>query len=331
MLDEREKNMVKLEARGIKSANEIEPIPYSSINAKNSRKNMLTAIKRNLGGWVLLIPCVFCFVICVWQPLISGIILSFFKTRGYDAVQFIGLGNYKAVITNSEFNAALINSIAYTVWSLIIGFMLPMIVAIMLNELVHMNSFFKVSIYFPTMMPSVAAALLWYFMFDPGQGGILNMLLRTLHLPMCQWLQNPHLTIILIVFTMTWKGFGGAALIYLASLQGINQELYEAASLDGAGFWKKTTRITFPAISSLTMLMLIMQIISVFQTMNEPLTMTEGGPNNVSISLALESYFYAFRYFQAGRSMAVGAITFLILAVLTVVYQITSKHIDTDE
>ena len=114
-------------------------------------------------------------------------------------------------------------------------------------------------------------------------------------------------------------------LIYLASLQGIPKDLYEAASLDGAGFFKKVRHIQLPAIRNLMLLMLIRQIIGIFQIMQEPLAMTAGGPNNASVSLMLTSYYYGFKYFQMGRSMATGTITFLILAVLTVIYQIVSK------
>ena len=127
---------------------------------------------------------------------------------------------------------------------------------------------------------------------------------------------------------MTWRGFGSAMLIYLAALQGINRDLYEAASIDGAGFFRKIWYVQVPCIKSLMGLMLIRQIISVFQVMQEPLAMTSGGPNNASMSLMLNSYYYGFRYFEAGRSMAVGTITFLILAVLTVIYQIASREKD---
>ena len=117
-------------------------------------------------------------------------------------------------------------------------------------------------------------------------------------------------------------------LIYLASLQGINRDLYEAASIDGAGFFQKMRYIQFPAMKGLLMLMLIRQIISVFQIMQEPLAMTGGGPNNASSSLMLSSYNYAFTYFELGRAMAVGTITSLILAVLTVIYQVMSRKVE---
>lgn len=124
---------------------------------------------------------------------------------------------------------------------------------------------------------------------------------------------------------MTWRGFGSTMLIYLASLQGINKDLYEAASIDGAGFVQKIRYIQYPALKSLMGLILVKQIIGVFQIMQEPLAMTGGGPNNASMSLMLSSYNYGFKYFQVGRSMAVGTITFLILTVLTIIYQVMSR------
>jgi multiple sugar transport system permease protein len=134
----------------------------------------------------------------------------------------------------------------------------------------------------------------------------------------------------LIVLVMTWRGFGSTAIIYLASLQGVNHELYEAAALDGAGVWRKLRSITLPQIAPIVGILLILQIIGVFQVLYEPLTMTEGGPNNASMSLNLLSYQYAFRYFQAGHSLAVGGVTFVILAVITVVYYRLNKQLQTD-
>lgn len=265
------------------------------------------------------------------MPLISGIVLSFFKTKGYDAVKFVGLQNFIDVIQDSEFKSTLFNTVSYTTWSLVIGFLVPIVVAIILNEMVNCKAFFKFSVYFPTMVPGIACALLWYFMFDPGKGGLLNSILIQLGLPQSQWLQNPQLTIPLIVLTMTWKGFGGTSLIYLASLQGINQELYEASIIDGSNLIQRIRYITIPQIANIILLMLIMQIIGVFQVMAEPLTMTDGGPSNASTSLMLQSYFYAFRYFRADKSMALGVITFVMLALLTVIYQMFSKKATLDE
>jgi multiple sugar transport system permease protein len=281
--------------------------------------------KNDLVAWLLMLPSLLMFIFFTWQPLVSGIILSFFQTKGYNIVKFIGLGNYRDVLTNSSFNAALMNSVSYTLWSLVIGFTVPIIVAILLNEVIHLNGFFKFSFYFPSMIPGMATFLMWAFMYNPAKWGVLNNILSSVGLPSFGWLNVPQYTILLIVITMTWSAFGGTALIYMASLQGISQELYEAAALDGAGFFKKIRYITLPNIKGVILLMLIMQIITVFQVMIQPLSMTGGGPNDASLSLMLQSYLYAFNYIKAGPSMAVGVITFLILIIPTFLYFILSN------
>ncbi|MFD3261708.1 carbohydrate ABC transporter permease [Paenibacillus lentus] len=284
------------------------------------KNNFVRQMLRDWSSWVLILPTLFAFFFFSWQPLVKGIFLSFFKTEGYEAVSFIGLQNYRDVIQNSAFQQTLLNSFMYVLWSLIIGFVVPIIVAVLINELRHGKSFFRFAVFFPCMVPGIAASMLWMFLFEPGKGGVLNMLLSAVGLPIQQWLQNPNMTIMLIIFTITWRNFGGTVLLYLASLQSINSDLYEAASLDGANVWRRFRSITLPQISGMIGLMLILQVSGVFQIFNEPLVMTEGGPNNASMTLMLQSYYYAFRSFQAGHSMALGVITFLILMVLTVVY-----------
>ena len=282
-------------------------------------------VRKDIFAWALMLPSLLMFTFFTWQPLISGIVLSFFQTKGYRAVKFIGLGNYQEIITNSSFKAAFTNSASYTFWSLLIGFTIPIIVAILLNEIIHGNAFFKFAFYFPGMIPGVATYLMWGFMYNPSKWGVFNSILTGLGWYQFGWLNVPQFTIPLIVVTMTWAAFGGTALIYMASLQGINQELYEAASLDGAGFFRKVRYITLPAMSNIILLMLIMQIISVFQVMIQPLSMAGGGPSDASLSLMLQSYLYAFNYFKVGPSMAAGVITFLILLIPTAVYFIITK------
>ena len=286
----------------------------------SERLNLFRKIRKEAGAWLLLLPSLLLFAIFVWHPLISGLVLSFFETKGFDIIKFNGLQNYVDVVSDSAFKTTLANTAFYTLWSLVIGFLVPVTVAVIINEMVHLNAFFRFSVYFPAMVPGVVTAIMWNFMLDPGEQGLFNTLLAFFGLSPSVWLLNPRMTIPLIVATMTWRGFGSTAIIYLASLQGVNHELYEASTLDGAGVWARLRYVTFPHLSNILNLMLIMQIIGVFQVMYEPLTMTEGGPNNASASLMLQSYFYGFRYFQAGRSMAVGAITFMILVPLIIFY-----------
>ncbi|MEG1441746.1 MAG: sugar ABC transporter permease [Oscillospiraceae bacterium] len=285
------------------------------------RKTALQSLRKvNYSAWLMLLPGLFLLYFMVWRPVVVGAGLSLFELKGYEPVKFIGLANYKRVLTDTLFIKTLFNTVQYVVWSLVIGFLPPIIVAIMLNEMVHGKAFFKFAIYFPVIVPTVAVSLIWYFLYQPDPNGLLNMFTAKFGIPTSTWLQNPNLTIPLIVVSMTWKGFGGTMIMYLASLQGVNQELYEAAKIDGAGGFRRVFNITLPQIFPVVMLFLIKQIIGVFQIMVEPMTMTAGGPNNASVSLALQGYNYAFTYFQPANALALGFITFVLLMGLTIVY-----------
>lgn len=284
------------------------------------KKSKLGFIRRNMTAWLLLLPSVILFYFLVWRPIGVGIVYSFFKLRNYIPTQFVGFANYREVLTDMLFIKTLINSVKYVLWSFVIGFVPPILFAVMINEIVHMNSFIKFSIYFPQIVPAVAAALIWYFLYLPGNGGVLNIILGKLGLPANQWLQDSKQTIPLIITMMTWQGCGGSMILYLASLQGINQELYEAAKIDGAGIVRRFMTVTLPAIFPIVLLQFVRQIIGVFQVMVEPMTMTGGGPNNASISLNLQGFNYAFKSFQPERALALGVITFAILMAVTCFY-----------
>ena len=142
------------------------------------------------------------------------------------------------------------------------------------------------------------------------------------------WLGTKALTIPLIVISMSWNAFGSTLIIYLASLQGINQELYEAARLDGAGFFSRIVHVLLPHMRGILLLNGIRQVISVFNVTEQPLAMTDGGPNGASMSLGLTNYFYAFKYSQFSKSMALGVITFAMLLVLTFIYFALDKRLE---
>ena len=134
------------------------------------------------------------------------------------------------------------------------------------------------------------------------------------------WLTNTDLTIPLIIISMSWNTFGSTTIIYLASLQSVDNALYEAARLDGAGFWSRIKNILLPHMRGIVLLMTLKQIIGIFQILEQPMVMTGGGPNGASMSLGLLSYQYAFRYGHLDKSMALGVVSFILLIGLTFVY-----------
>lgn len=283
---------------------------------------------RNFSGWSLIFPSVLLFVLLVWRPIVIGIGYSFFRLQGFIPVEFVGFQNFSDVLSDTNFIQTFWNTIRYVFWSLVIGFPLPFICAIMLNEMVHAQGYFKITTYLPVIIPSIATCLIWKLVYLDGDGGLLNMLRYYFGLEPINWLSNKSLAIPLIVVSMSWNGFGSTLIMYLATLQGINQELYEAARLDGASFFGRMVHVLLPHMRGLLLLMLVRQVIGVFNVTEQPLTMTGGGPNGASMSLGLTNYYYAFKYGQYDKSLALGVITFIMLLVLTFIYFGLDKRVE---
>jgi multiple sugar transport system permease protein len=291
----------------------------SQLNTMTTRKKS-GFNKRDLTGWLIMLPTIILFAFFVWEPLLESIRLSLYSAKGIRLEEFVGFNNYKLVLNHPDFMAAFGNTFKYILWSLVIGFFVPIILAILISETVHFKSLFKVGVYFPNIMPGMATVMMWGFFYRPGSTGVLNILLSKLSMGPMDWLTNPKLTIPLIVISMTWKGAGATALIYMAGINGINSELYEAATLDGAGIRQRIRYITLPNIFSLGKTLLILQIISVFQILYEPLVMTNGGPNNASISIMQLVYNYAFRDFNYPAAAALSVMICIILVILSGLY-----------
>ncbi len=290
-------------------------------------KKVLASIKKNVPGWALIVPTVLLFTFLVWRPIIIGISYSFYDLKGFEPVKFVGFDNYVQVLKDTNFTKTLWNTVSYVIWSLIIGLPLPFLAAVMMNEMLHAKQYFKITTYLPAVLPGVATYLLWKFIYGESQGGLLNAMLYFLGVQPLPFLASETAVIPLLVVMMSWSGFGGTLIMYLATLQSVDNTLYEAARLDGAGIWRRFTTVTFPHCRGIILLLAVRQIISVFQVTEQPLVMTGGGPAGASLSLGLTNYFYAFKYGAMDKSLALGVITFCILAGLTVVYFVLDKKI----
>lgn len=285
----------------------------------------IARLKRDFGGWLIMLPGIALFAFFVWVPLLQSVRLSLYQTQGIRTVGFVGLENFRMVVNHPDFWAAVRNTFQYTLWSLVIGFFVPMILAMTINELSHGKSLFRVAMYLPNMIPALATVFLWRYLFRSDASGGLNMLLKMLGVAPQTYLTNSKMVIPYIVMSMTWKGAGATALIYLAGLQSISPELYEAAIIDGANCRQRIRHITIPQIFSLAKTLLILQIISVFQILYEPMVMTNGGPNNASLSLMQMVYRYAFQDFDYAKASALSLMIAALLITLTLVYNKLNK------
>lgn len=289
---------------------------------------MKSVFRQNVTGWLLLLPSLILFSYIIWRPIILSVFYSFFDLQGFTPTRFVGFKNYIDVLTDSLLVQALWNTLRFVLWSLVISFPVPIIVAFMLNEMLHGKEIFKFSLFFPSVLPGMAISLIWALMYDPGQGGLMNTLLYYLGMQPFEWLQNKKFVIPLMQVAMAWGGIGSTALIYISAMQGIDNELYEAARIDGAGFFRRMQVVLMPHISGMLLVMLVRHIIGTCQILEEPLLMTGGGPNNASMTMGLQMYRYAFIYFQTDKALAYGGIMFVLLMILTVGYHRLDKKIN---
>lgn len=289
----------------------------SSLTSNIKRRQKL---KNEISSWIWLIPVVIVLYLMIWRPTVMGFYLSFFKMKGFTAEEFIGFRNYIEVIKDTQFLPTLVNTVEYVVWSLIIGFIPPLVLAICINEMMRFKGTLRIILYLPAIVPGVAVSLIWYYMYYPDATGFLNLILTKLGAEPYAWLNDARYTILYIIISMTWSGLPGTMLFYYASLQSVNVELYEAATIDGAGMFHRLFHVTLPQISGVLILQFVSQMIAVFQVTEQPMTMTGGGPNNASISLGYQLYKYGFVNGRVGHAMALGVITFLILVVCTIFY-----------
>ena len=285
-------------------------------------------LRRDIAAWAIMIPSIILFLFYVWEPLAESIRLSFYTAQGFRTIKFVGFQNYRQMIIHPDFTASVANSFTYTALSLAIGFLVPLIMAVAINEVVYGKNLARTSIYLPNIVPGLVTVLIWRFIFSSDKSGGLNMLLDSLGLPGGTYLSNPALVKPVIVLTMTWKSAGATTLIYLAGLQSIDAEHYEAAIIDGAGIWRRMRHITLPNLFNLARTLMILQIIAVFQILYEPILMTNGGPNNASISMMQVVYRYAFEHIDYPHAAAMSVIISIILIALTLLYNKISKPLD---
>ena len=294
---------------------------------KRNRSRISGKTGEALKSWLIMLPGLLLMTFFVWEPLFESVRMSLYKTRNVELVRFIGLDNFASVTGKDDFIQALMNTFSYTFWSLLIGFALPVVLALLIGETRRGKGFFRTAAYLPNMLPGLVVIILWSAFFSGEKSGVLNILLGGLGLPPQSYLTNYRLVIPIIIVIATWKGAGATALIYMAGMSGINAELYEAAAIDGATVRQRIIHILLPAIRKLAGTLLILQIISVFQIMYEPMVLTKGGPDNASLSLMQLMWQYAFGgAMNYGKASAVAVMVTLILLVMTAVYSYLNRR-----
>ncbi|MGW3728626.1 carbohydrate ABC transporter permease [Streptomyces sp. NPDC000851] len=265
-----------------------------------------------LGGLV-------CFALFSWYPAIRAVVIAFQKYTPGAPAEWVGTDNFTRVFDDPEFTAAWRNTFTFTLLALLIGFAIPFVLALVLNELRHARAFFRVVVYLPVMIPPVVSALLWKWFYDPGTG-LANEVLRLVDLPTSNWSNGADTALVSLVIVATWANMGGTVLIYLAALQSIPGELYEAAELDGANLLQRIRHVTIPQTRFVILMLMLLQIIATMQVFTEPFVITGGGPENATVTVLYLIYKYAFLYNDFGGACALSVLLLLFLGAFSAVY-----------
>jgi len=289
-------------------------------------RRLAPKVQRNVAAWGFLVGAVLCFSFFSWYPIVREIIMSFQKPIYGGGYAWAGWLNYKIITHDPTFWLAWRNTFEFTVLALVVGFAVPFFVAILLNELRHARGYLRVLVYLPVMLPPASALLLFAYFYNP-QYGLFNDILHTLHLPTSQWVLQPgtgfvSTAMISVVIASTWMNMGGATLIYLAALQNIPGELYEAAELEGAGLFRRIRHVTIPQTRLILIMLLMLQVVATMQMFVESFVLTNGGGGvgNNTLSVVMLIYQYAFELSGASNynaASALGVILMLVLALFS--------------
>jgi multiple sugar transport system permease protein len=292
-----------------------------------------TSLPNKLGNqihaYLFLLPALLIFAVFSWYPIITTVLYSFQKVGLRGPTGWAGINNYVRMFTNPAFPIAWLNVLEFVLLTIIFGFMVPIFLALMINEMRRFGTLFQVITYIPTLIPIAVALLVWRLIYAP-EGGALNSILKIVHLPQQLWLQDPHFVKFSLVLIMTWLGAGGSILIYLAALKEINPEIYEAAELDGVSPWKRIYYLTLPLLKSRMAIMLILQIIAVSQVFTEPFILTTGGPGNSTLTPVLQIYRTAFENSDFGLASAWSVSLLVVLGTFSILYVWLTRKSDAD-
>jgi multiple sugar transport system permease protein len=296
---------------------------------RRRKRPLATRIRANATGYGFLAGAIVCFSYFSWYPMVKEAIASFQFTNEVDKPTWVGTSNYRAVLHDPAFGATWKATILFALLALVLGYAVPFVVAVVLNELRHARAYFRLLVYLPVMLPPAAGAFLFKYFYDPD-AGLFNAILRDLHLPTSQWIYSSNTALLSLVIFSTWINMGSGTLIYLAALQGIPGDLYEAAELDGAGIFRRIWHVTVPQTRLILSLMLMLQIVATMQVFLEPFLLTGGGPNGVTTTVVYQIYNYAIQQQNIGYSAALGIMLLLVLVGFGAVYLWLSSRREED-
>ena len=281
-------------------------------------------LREQLIGWGFALPFVIVFTLFMAGPILASAVLSFTDfglrdLRNPLGTDFVGLANYQALLEDPKFRKAIVNTAYFVIVGVPLTLVLGLAAALALDRGIRrFRTLFRVGYYLPVVTSIVAIAVVWRFLLNPDQG-LLNMLLAGIGINGPAWLADPLLAMPSIIAMAAWRNLGLAMIVFLAGLQTIPAQLYEAASIDGAGRWQAFRSVTLPLLRPTILFLVVITTIGYLQLFEEPFVMTEGGPLDQTLSISMYMYQQGFEFFNQGYAAAIAWILFILVAIVAVV------------
>jgi multiple sugar transport system permease protein len=280
--------------------------------------------RQNRAGWAFVAPALVLIGVFFFVPVLAGLFLSFTDFDIYaigrpDTARFMGLENYRQVLSNPLFWQALGNTFLFVILGGPLSVLTSLVAALLVSaKLVRYPGLFRSIFFMPVVTTLVAVAIVWRYLYHP-QYGLLNWALGGVGIHPVDWLGDPHWAMFAIILMAVWKNFGYNMLIFIAGLQSIPEDLYEAAHLDGAGSWARFRHVTLPSLAPTFLFVGVMTMLGNFQLFAEPYVMTQGGPLKATTTVVLLMYEEGFRWWRMGMAAALAFVLFVIMFLGTLI------------
>ncbi|HEX7713708.1 MAG TPA: sugar ABC transporter permease [Bacillota bacterium] len=277
--------------------------------------------------YLLVLPALLVLALVYFYPIIKGLLLSFTDAKFVEQAPFVGLQNYLRMTNDPDFWYSCKITVIYSFFYVVGVFGVGLATALLLNAKFKGRPLARTLLIIPYAIPDIAAVAVWTWLFD-YQYGVINYILKGLGLiaQPVQWLANPSVAMFAVLVVSVWRLFPFHSLALLSALQGVPEELYESAELDGATGIKKFFYVTLPSISGIMGILVLLTVIWSFQRFTIIWALTQGGPARATESLVIQVYLKAFKYYQMGYAGAIGTVMIIFLMLITIGYFILSKE-----
>ncbi len=285
------------------------------------RERRLRTLRRSetISGFLFVSPMLIGVTVMVLIPIIATLLLGFADwnfVQGWDGIKWVGLDNFRTLWQDEMFRKSLLNNIVFLL-TVPVYMLISMVLAILIDRYVYFKGYFKVAYFVPYISMTVAVAVVWQVLFQPSYGPI-NELLKSIGIANPpQWIADPNYALISIMMISVWISIGFNMIVYIAGLQSIPKDLYEAADIDGANGWTKFRRITFPLLSPTSFFLLVTGIISTFKVFDIIAVMTQGGPIGSTSMLVWYLYDTAFVNLKVGYASSIAGVLFVLVMLIT--------------